>query len=54
VRLANGVRRLADRHGHLKVVARASTGASGSIASSSQRATLALSKSRVSRTHAHR
>jgi Ca2+-binding RTX toxin-like protein len=54
VRLANGVRRLADRNGHLKVVAQASTGASGSIASSSQRATLTLSKSRVSRAHAHR
>jgi hypothetical protein len=54
VKLAKGVRRLADRKGHLKVVAQASTGDSGSIASSSQRATLALNKSRAGRTHAHR
>jgi Ca2+-binding RTX toxin-like protein len=54
VKLAKGVQRLADRKGHLKVVAQASTGASGSIASSSQRATLALSKSSASRAHAHR
>jgi Ca2+-binding RTX toxin-like protein len=54
VKLAKGVRRLADRKGHLKVVALATTGDSGSIASSSQRATLALSKSRASRAHAHR
>jgi hypothetical protein len=37
VKLARGIRRLADRKGHLKMVAAASTGDSGSIASSSQR-----------------
>jgi hypothetical protein len=54
VKLAKGVQRLADRKGHLKIVALATTGDSGSIASSSQRATLALSKSRASRAHTHR
>jgi Ca2+-binding RTX toxin-like protein len=42
VKLANGIQRLADHAGHLKVVAVASTGASGKIATSSQHLTLAL------------
>jgi Ca2+-binding RTX toxin-like protein len=42
VRLARGSGRLADRKGHLKVLAVASTGASGNIAQSSKRLTLAL------------
>jgi Ca2+-binding RTX toxin-like protein len=42
VKLAKGSRRLADRSGHLKVRARASTGRSGAIAQSSQRLTLAF------------
>jgi Ca2+-binding RTX toxin-like protein len=42
VKLANGSRRLADRKGHLKVVALASTGPSGKIAQSSRHLTLAL------------
>jgi hypothetical protein len=42
VKLAGGSRRLADRKGHLKVLAIASTGASGSIAQSSKRLTLAI------------
>jgi len=42
VRLGRGSGRLADRKGHLKVLAVASTGASGSIAQSSQRLTLAF------------
>ena len=42
VKLARGSGRLADRKGHLKVLAVASTGASGSIAQSSKRLTLAL------------
>jgi hypothetical protein len=44
VKLAKGVQRLADSKGHLKVLAVASTGASGKIASSSQRMTLALGR----------
>ena len=42
VKLANSSRRLADRGGHLKVLAVSSTGLSGKIAQSSQRLTLAL------------
>ena len=42
VKLARGSRRLADRRGHLKALVVASTGASGSIAESSKRLTLAL------------
>ena len=42
VKLAKGSRRLADRNGHLKVLAVASTGRSGKVAQSSQRLTLAL------------
>ena len=42
VKLAKGSQRLADRKGRLKVLAVASTGASGKIAPSSQRLTLAL------------
>ena len=42
VKLAKGSRRLADRHGRLKVRAVASTGASGKTATSSRRLTLAL------------
>ncbi|HEX8856167.1 MAG TPA: calcium-binding protein [Thermoleophilaceae bacterium] len=42
VKLPKGIQRLADRNGRLKVVAVASTRGSGSIASSSRRATLAL------------
>jgi Ca2+-binding RTX toxin-like protein len=42
VTLAKGSQRLADRKGHLRVRAVASTGASGKIAQSSQRLTLAL------------
>jgi Ca2+-binding RTX toxin-like protein len=42
VKLTRGSGRLADRKGHLKVLAVASTGASGSIAQSSKRLTLAL------------
>ena len=42
VKLAKGSQRLADRKGHLKVLAVASTGRSGKIAQSSQRLTLAL------------
>jgi Ca2+-binding RTX toxin-like protein len=42
VRLARGSRRLATRNGHLRVRAVASTGASGRIAESSRRLTLAL------------
>jgi Ca2+-binding RTX toxin-like protein len=44
VRLAAGSRRLADRKGHLKVLAVASTGPSGQIAQSSRRLTLALGR----------
>jgi hypothetical protein len=53
VKLARGVERLADRRGHLKVVAVASTGNSGGIASSSQRATLALSRPHAARHPRH-
>ncbi len=42
VKLAKGSRRLADKSGHLKVLAIASTGRSGEIAKSSRRLTLAL------------
>jgi hypothetical protein len=42
VKLAKGTRRLADRKGHLKVLAVATTGRSGEIAQSSRRLTLAL------------
>jgi hypothetical protein len=42
VKLATGIQRLADRKGHLKARAVASTGTSGNIASSSRRLTLAL------------
>ena len=42
VKLATGSRRLADRKGHLKVLAVASTGPAGRIAQSSRRLTLAL------------
>jgi Ca2+-binding RTX toxin-like protein len=42
VKLAKGTRRLADRKGHLKVLAVATTGRSGQIAQSSRRLTLAL------------
>ena len=44
VRLATGIQHLGDRKGHLKVDVVASTGPSGKIAQSSQRATLALGK----------
>ncbi len=44
VKLAKGSRRLADRKGHLKVLAVASTGRSGEIAQSSRRLTLALGR----------
>jgi Ca2+-binding RTX toxin-like protein len=53
VKLARGIQRLADPKGHLKVVATASTGDSGSIASSSRRATLALRKSHAGRGSRH-
>jgi Ca2+-binding RTX toxin-like protein len=42
VKLAKATRRLADRNGHVKVVAVASAGGSGKVASSSRRLTLAL------------
>ena len=42
VKLASGSKRLADRKGHIKVLAVASTGPSGKIAQSSRRLTLAL------------
>ena len=42
VKLTRGIRNLADRKGHLKVLVIASTGLSGKTAQSSQRATLAL------------
>ena len=44
VKLAKGSKRLADRKGHIKVLAVASTGPSGKIAQSSRRLTLALGK----------
>jgi Ca2+-binding RTX toxin-like protein len=46
VRLAKGSKRLADRTGHIKVLAVASTGHSGRIAQSSRHLTLALGTSR--------
>jgi Ca2+-binding RTX toxin-like protein len=46
VKLPNGIRRLADRNGHLNVLAVAATGTSGKVAASSQRATLALGKTK--------
>ena len=42
VKLANGTKRLADRKGHVKVLAVTSTGPSGKIAQNSRRLTLAL------------
>ena len=42
VRLVSGVRSLADRKGNIKVLAVATTGASGNAASSSRHLTLAL------------
>jgi Ca2+-binding RTX toxin-like protein len=42
VKLAKGTQRLADRKGHLKALAIASTGSSGSIASTTRGVTLAL------------
>jgi hypothetical protein len=42
VKLAKGTQRLAHRNGHLKVVAIASTGAPGKIASTFKRLTLVL------------
>jgi hypothetical protein len=42
VKLARGTERLADRKGHLKVIAVASTGNSGKIASTTRGLTLAL------------
>jgi Ca2+-binding RTX toxin-like protein len=46
VKLAHGIRNLADRNGHLKVLVVASTGPSGKTAQSSQRDTLALGKTK--------
>jgi Ca2+-binding RTX toxin-like protein len=46
VRLAKGAQRLADRNGHLKVRAIATTGPAGKTASSSKSVTLALGKTR--------
>jgi Ca2+-binding RTX toxin-like protein len=46
VRLAKGSRRLADRKGHIKALAVASTGPRGKIAQSSRRLTLALGRAR--------
>jgi Ca2+-binding RTX toxin-like protein len=46
VRLARGAQRLADRKGHLKVLAIATTGPAGKAASSSKGVTLALGKTR--------
>jgi Ca2+-binding RTX toxin-like protein len=51
VKLARGIERLADRKGRVAVVEIASTGNSGRIASSSARATLAVSRSHSSRAH---
>jgi len=42
VRLISGIRSLADRKGNIKVLAVATTGASGKAASSSRHLTLAL------------
>jgi Ca2+-binding RTX toxin-like protein len=52
VKLVKGIQRLADRKGHLRILARASTGGSGSIATSSKRATLELTQSRASQASA--
>jgi hypothetical protein len=46
VKLARGIRRVADRNGRLKVRAVASTGPSGKAAQSSRRLTLALGSSK--------
>jgi hypothetical protein len=46
VKLAKGSERLADRKGHLKALAIASTGSSGSIASTTQGLTLELGSTR--------
>ena len=46
VKLANGVQRLADRKGHVKVRAVATTSGSAKSASSSRRLTLALGRNR--------
>ena len=44
VKLADGIRRLADGKGHIKAIVFASTGDAGAIAPSSRRVTLALGK----------
>ena len=44
VKLVTGIRRVADRNGHLKARAVASTGPSGKAAPSSRRLTLALGR----------
>jgi Ca2+-binding RTX toxin-like protein len=49
VRLAKGSRRLADRKGHLKVRAIASTGPTGKLAQSSRRLTLAFGRATKSK-----
>ena len=49
MKLAKGSQRLADRKGRLKVRAVASTGASGKIAQSSRRLTLALGQAAKSK-----
>ena len=46
VKLVSGLRRVADRSGHLKARAVASTGPSGAAAQSSRRLTLALGRGR--------
>ena len=46
VKLAQGIRNLTDRKGHLKALVVASTGPSGKIAQSTQRVTLALGKAK--------
>jgi hypothetical protein len=46
VKLPNGIKCLADRKGHLKVLVVASTGRAGKIASSSQRATRVVGKAK--------
>ena len=46
VKLARVVERVANRKGHIKAVAIASTGSSGKIASTTQRLTLALGTAR--------
>src|SRR5205085_10966840 len=47
VKLAQGIRKLADRTGLLKILVVASTGPSGKTAQSSQRATLAPGKAKT-------